>query len=108
MKLLHRTRGGASRGTFGRDLRPLEINQVFVPDVRIAIVNAVRVWSDARGKAHFEYLAAQPTRDPKTCSHTGGMWTRRPHGRPTAVRYTWARSSAFRLRCGDCGAELDG
>jgi hypothetical protein len=93
MKLL-RTRG-ASHG------EPLEIKQVFVPDVQIAVVEAVRVWSDARGKTHFEYLAVRKTREPQSCSHGGTLSVR---GR--RVPYVWARSSAFRLRCGDCGTEL--
>ncbi len=94
MKLLQRTRG-ATRG------EPLEIKQVFVPDIQIAVVTAVRVWSDARGKTHFEYLAVRKTRDPQSCSHGGTLSI---YGR--RVSYVWARSSAFRLRCGDCGAAL--
>ena len=94
MKLLQRTRG-ASRG------EPLELNQVAIPDVQIAVVTAVRVWEDLRGKTHFEYLPVRKTRDPRSCSHGGTLTIKGQR-----VSYTWARSSAFRLCCGDCGAEL--
>ena len=63
MKLLQRRRGNP----------PLEIKHVLVPDVQIAVANAVRVWTDARGKTHFEYLPVTRTRDPRSCSHAGTL-----------------------------------
>jgi len=69
----------------------------------ILVANTVRVWTDARGKTHFEYGVAKATRDPQTCTH-GGNWLARGHRRPVA--YTWARSAIFQLRCGDCGTAL--
>jgi hypothetical protein len=92
MKLLQRSASHSN---------PLEIKQVLVPNIEIAAVEAIRVWSDARGKTHFDYLTVRQTRDPQSCSHSGTLSFR---GRQ--VPYVWARSSLFRLRCGDCGMEL--
>ena len=76
---------------------------VALPGLATATVNAIRVWTDRRGKTHFEYVQAQPTRNPLTCLHGGTFMV----GRPTRpVAYTWARSPLFDLRCGDCGARL--
>ncbi len=80
----------------------LELSQIFVADVKVTPVEAIRVWTDPRGKAHFDYLSVKRTREKASCSHTGTLskWGRR-------IAYTWARSSTLHLRCGDCGAALE-
>ena len=87
----------------------LKVNKVFVPNVTVAPVEAIRVWTDARGKTHFEYLPIRETHTSGSCSHTG---TLSKGGR--RVPYTWARSSTLHpqrgllsLHCGDCGAALE-
>ncbi len=66
MKLLQRAHHGAT----------LIIKQAAVPDLRVAVVNAVRVWSDARGKMHFEYLAARARGHPEPARRCGAPQTR--------------------------------
>ncbi len=80
----------------------LELNRVVVPGVKITPVEAIRVWTDPRGKTHFEYLRVKRTRQSRSCSHTGTLSQR---GR--RLTYIWARNAALHLRCGDCGAALD-
>jgi len=94
MKLLQRSASHSN---------PLEIKHVLVHNIEIATVEAIRVWTDTRGKMHFDYLTVHQTRDPQSCSHSGTLSVRE-----RKVPYVWARSSAFRLRCGDCGMELSG
>jgi hypothetical protein len=72
-----------------------------IGDHAILVANAVRVWTDRRGKTHFEYGTVAATRDPQTCSHQGTFVV---HGQRRP--YTWARSATFHLRCGDCGVVL--
>ncbi|MBI5648991.1 MAG: hypothetical protein HZC40_00840 [Chloroflexi bacterium] len=81
---------------------PLVVKGLPVPTVRVQVVNAIRVYADARGKTHFEFQRVQPTRVPAQCAHVG---TFRVRGRVTP--YTWSRGALFGLRCGDCGAELE-
>ena len=80
---------------------PLRVRGRTVPAVRVRTVNALRVWADRRGKTHFVFERAQPTRAPARCAHVG---TFRVNGRMTP--YTWSRGVMGEFRCGDCGAAL--
>ena len=79
----------------------IEVQGIPIAQLSAVTVNAIRVWTDARGKAHFDYGVAIPTRQPETCAHHG-TWVRRGK----TFIYTWARSDVFQLRCGDCGTAL--
>lgn len=67
----------------------------------LTIANAIRVWTDPRGKTRYEYGVVGLTRAPQTCAHQG---TRIWHGRTQA--YSWLSSEVLDLHCGDCGVRL--
>ena len=83
---------------------------VVLPGLVTMTVNAIRVWTDRKGKTHFDFALASPTRELQTRSHRGTMLV--PQGRfavrgqKKPVPYTWSRSALFHMCCGDCGAEL--
>lgn len=67
----------------------------------LIMTNAIRVWTDRRGKTRFEYGVAALARDPETCIHRGTrLW------RGQAQVYAWLRSEVLDLHGGDCGARL--
>jgi len=79
----------------------IEVQGIPIAQLSAVTVNAIRVWKDTYGKTHFDYGVATPRRKPETCAHQG-IWVRRGK----AVCYTWARSDAIHLHCGDCGMAL--